>query len=496
MSNLNLPQILRLLLIAGLASFSLMCGDDGGDSGGEGEGEGEGECGADACAIGDLVCGGPDLVQRCTDTGTGCGVYTAYSFCEPGQACVMGFCQQGGDGCIDNDNDGYGEGCANPYDCDDDDPARNSGMQEICDDIDNDCNGVADDGDVCQPDCSEQECEPGAKECTPEGLLRECRPDATFCGRWTNPVNCGPDVQCIDGRCDSDDCVDSDEDGRGEGCILGDDCDDLDPMVYDGALELCDSKDNDCDSFMDEDYPELLETCTVGIGACESLGFNSCSPAGFTVQCDGFPGFPTSEVCGDSIDNDCDSETDEGFESLGQACGAGTGECAVTGTFQCEGTGLACSATLPPEACGGGDEDCDGEVDEGSVCECAEGPEEGDSDNNSTGRATPLGIGESVNARACGSRANEPDDQDRDWFALGPKETDDTFTVTLNVGEGGGRLHMELYGGGAFVDATPGATDEVSRTWTAENPGNYYIWVVFDENSPQGTDYTITQSAP
>ena len=48
--------------------------------------------------------------------------------------------------CIDNDHDGYGIGCAAGPDCDDNNPAVHPGATEVCNGIDDDCNGQTDEG--------------------------------------------------------------------------------------------------------------------------------------------------------------------------------------------------------------------------------------------------------------------------------------------------------------------------------------------------------------
>lgn len=47
-------------------------------------------------------------------------------------------------------------------------------------------------------------------------------------------------------------CIDNDMDGRGENCELGADCDDNDPTVYEGAIEICNNKDDNCNGEVDE----------------------------------------------------------------------------------------------------------------------------------------------------------------------------------------------------------------------------------------------------
>lgn len=81
------------------------------------------------------------------------------------------------------------------------------------------------------------------------------------------------------------------------------------------------------------------------------------------------------ELACNGVDDDCDGVEDDGFV-LGAACDVGMGVCASTGVTicandlertTCDAVPLASSA----ESCNGLDDDCDGEADEGSICEDA-----------------------------------------------------------------------------------------------------------------------------
>lgn len=73
---------------------------------------------------------------------------------------------------------------------------------------------------------------------------------------------CNSHSSCIEDYCDEATQACShkilaakDVDGDGHdsyGCSSGDDCDDLDPTAYPGAAELCDGKDNDCNTLVDD----------------------------------------------------------------------------------------------------------------------------------------------------------------------------------------------------------------------------------------------------
>ena len=108
------------------------------------------------------------------------------------------------------------------------------------------------------------------------------------------------------------------------------------------------------------------EMCTLGIGECENDGINICIDG--VAQCGGTPGTPVTEIC-DSLDNDCDGNTDEDFPSVGDSCSVGVGICNRSGNIICSQdlTGVECDAVpgIPQtEVCNSLDDDCNGLVDD------------------------------------------------------------------------------------------------------------------------------------
>ncbi len=148
------------------------------------------------------------------------------------------------------------------------------------------------------------------------------------------------------------------------------DCDDDDADISPDAEDICDLVDNDCNGTADDDFAaDLGDACSAGTGACEDAGELVCNSDGSGTECDAVAGAAGDELCGDTIDNDCDGETDEGYAELGDACAVGVGACETSGVLVCSDDALSteCDAEAGDavnEVCDDDiDNDCDGDVD-------------------------------------------------------------------------------------------------------------------------------------
>lgn len=138
--------------------------------------------------------------------GIGCGKEEADGK-ETGTIPVEGGCGGGGGDC---DGDPY---TPSEGDCDDDDPARWPGNPEVCDGVDQDCNGIADD-----------------RATDASGWYEDADAD----GYGTAPVafSCSQPVGWVADSAD---------------------CDDAAPEVNPGEDEFCNGIDDNCDGAVDED---------------------------------------------------------------------------------------------------------------------------------------------------------------------------------------------------------------------------------------------------
>lgn len=177
---------------------------------------------------------------------------------------------RGAVGVVDHDGDGFVEA----DDCDDLDPEVHPGAPELCDGVDQDCDGGIDDDAVDAGTFWDDADGDGYGAGEP---VRRCRGSAIQverggdCDDRDGGVHPGATERCDDRDhdCDGDphtgaaDAVavfyDADDDGfagtvlthecaPGEDAVLvPEDCDDSDPTIHPGALEQCDQVDQDCD---------------------------------------------------------------------------------------------------------------------------------------------------------------------------------------------------------------------------------------------------------
>lgn len=160
-------------------------------------------------------------------------------------------------------------------------------------------------------------------------------------------------------------------DADGDGAYappLGADCDDTDPNVFPSATEKCNGADDNCNDEADEGF-DVGAACDIGQGECAASGTKICSGDGTITVCTAAGADPAPETC-NGLDDDCDGETDEEL-GLGDSCTIGQGACQITGITVChDGTAICDGLTLTPtgETCNSIDDDCDGETDEDDVC--------------------------------------------------------------------------------------------------------------------------------
>ena len=309
-------------------------------------------------------------------------------------------------------------------------------VQEVCNFKDDNCNGQVDEGDIClksiiickgdgeNEDITNGVCNQGEycststntdeADCTYKteendiGLNRfftffcdKYLADGDFgCSKFVNGefsvCNNNEQNLCEDGK-------DNDCDGKLD--EEDTDCGEVDTEGYCGD-GICNSNENEISCSQDcldqtSCNPGDMRACGSVIGECNQ-GITTCQDDGSWGSCQGSTG-PSTEMCGDNLDNDCDNTIDEDCECTNQGatrscggpnqgiCKEGVQTCLLTNDLLEWG---ACQNAVAPqnEVCDSSDNDCDGSVDEGCNCNL------GESKNCGTGiGACSLGTQECIN---------------------------------------------------------------------------------------------------
>jgi len=382
------PRCDRGVLIACLSLALLVgCDED------PGPGDAGPTCTVDEDCDDGVWCNGTETCDPTSPTANPLGCLPGARPCEAGRGCDEET-ESCGPECSAPDSDGDGVEAleCGGRDCDDTDPGRFAGNEEVCDleGVDEDCNdatvgnrdldrdGYVDarccNGDACGGDCDE--------------TRRGTNPDAPeVCDGRDNDCDGSIDEGLLESRF-----ADRDRDLHGDpdepimacpgtagtsGSSL--DCDDGNVAVNTPQGEIIDGEDNDCDGAIDEDPVEVLWYPDAdGDGYGDGSGTTILSD---TLQ-EGYSVLPTdcadddegrnpaaTELC-NGLDDDCngqadyelgvnDWEDDDGDGFPDSTCPSGGTDCDDTDPF-----------TRPDqlEICDLRDNDCDGTIDEG----CAE----------------------------------------------------------------------------------------------------------------------------
>ena len=203
-------------------------------------------------------------------------------------------------------------------------PASYEANESLCDGLDNDCDGLTDEGVVADP----------AKDCPTTGVCEGQAAKASCVnGAWICDFSVAP--------------------------------------AWEVSETTCDGLDNDCDGTTDEDARPGLKTCS-RVGVCAGLPEPTCAEGKWDCKYAEAPDYEATELSCDGKDNDCDGLADVNLSLNalpgGKSC-QDKGLCAGGVGIICKGARRVCDYLGVPgyesveTVCDGKDNDCDGNVD-------------------------------------------------------------------------------------------------------------------------------------
>ncbi len=361
-----------------------------GCSGSGGPLPGDETCESDISCSDGVFCNGQERCAPSAEDADARGCIVGPAPCDANRACSEARSACLGECGVDEDTDGDGAiavECGGT-DCDDGDANRFPGNREICDaaNHDEDC-----DGSTFGYRDADGDGHPDAACCNDVGGTLTCGSDCDDAAPAVSPV--GAELcDGIDNDCDGDldEGVfrllyrDADQDGFGDPTqpVMGEcgedvvdaenglDCDDTNPDIRPGAAELCDGRDTNCDGLFERDIDGDGHLAPSSVCTGGSLPADDCNDLDASTHPDAV------EQC-DGRDNDCDGALDEPAEA-DPACAAGDASVAL---------GFCRFGDCEAAVCAVGSGDCDGRVDNG----CETDTETNANHCGGCGRACPFG---------------------------------------------------------------------------------------------------------